>query len=139
MKKIIFLFVIALCSNLTHAQEKSGVNVIVTIENVLSDGGEIFAALHTANTFMKTNGIANAMIEGKKGAINFTFTDVKPGSYAVMVMHDLNGNKNMDFDSNGMPQESYGMSGNEMLMGPPTFDHARFEVADKDLELSIRF
>lgn len=139
MKKMIGLFAFILCINLTQAQEAAGVNVVVTIENVLSDGGEILAGLHTENTFMKTNGLASVMLEGKKGSISFTFKDVKPGKYAVMVMHDLNSNKNMDFDSNGMPKESYGISGNEMVLGPPTFDAAKFEVADKDLELSIRF
>lgn len=136
---MIFLFAFILCVNLTHAQEAPGVDVVVTVENVLSDGGEILAGLHTANTFMKTHGVASVMLEGKKGSISLTFKDVKPGNYAVIVMHDLNSNKNMDFDSNGMPKESYGMSGNEMVMGPPTFDAAKFEVADKDLELSIRF
>ena len=88
---------------------------------------------------MKNGGIDNVMLEAKKGSLSFTFKDVKPGSYAVMVMHDLNSNKNMDFDSNGIPTESYGMSGDEMVMGPPTFEAAKFEVADKDLKLSIRF
>ncbi len=139
MKKLIFLFAFALSLNFTHAQEATGVNVVVTVENVLSDGGEILAGLHTANTFMKNGGIDNVMLEAKKGSLSFVFKDVKPGSYAVMVMHDVNSNKNMDFDSNGMPTESYGMSGNEMVMGPPTFEAAKFEVADKDLELNIRF
>ncbi|MGB5377119.1 DUF2141 domain-containing protein [Muriicola sp.] len=139
MKKLIFLFAFALSLNFTHAQEAAGVNVQVTLENVLKEGGEILAALHTANTFMKANGIDNVTVEAKKGSLSFVFKDVKPGSYAVMVMHDVNSNKNMDFDSNGLPTESYGMSGNEMVMGPPTFEAAKFEVADKDLELNIRF
>ncbi len=139
MKKMTFVLAFVLFINHTYAQESNGVDLVITVENVLSDGGEILAALHTANTFMKNNGVADVLLEGKKGTVSFTFKDVKPGSYAIMVMHDLNSNKNMDFDSNGMPLESYGMSGSEMKMGPPTFDAAKFEVADKDLELSIRF
>ena len=139
MKKMIFLFAFALSLNFTtrsgsHRRKRRG-----HCGKCLSDGGEILAGLHTANTFMKNGGIDSVMLEAKKGSLSFTFKDVKPGSYAVMVMHDLNSNKNMDFDSNGIPTESYGMSGDEMVMGPPTFEAAKFEVADKDLELSIRF
>ena len=41
MKKLIFFFGFALSLNFIHAQEATGVNVVVTVENVLSDGGEI--------------------------------------------------------------------------------------------------
>jgi uncharacterized protein (DUF2141 family) len=139
MKKMTFLLAFILFINLSNAQKAKGVNLVITVENVLADGGEILAGLHNADTFMKSNGIADVMMEAKKGTLSFTFKDVKPGSYAVMVMHDVNSNKNMDYDSNGMPKESYGMSGSGIPMGPPTFEAAKFEVADKDLELSIRF
>jgi len=139
MKKITVLFAFILFINLSHAQETNGVDLVITVENVLSDGGEILAGLHTAETFMKTNGISNVMMEAKKGTLSFTFKDVKPGSYSVMVMHDVNSNKNMDFDSNGMPKESYAMSGSQLQMGPPTFEATKFDVADKDLEISIQF
>ncbi len=139
MKKMTFLFALVFFIQINHAQQTDGVELVIIVENVLSDDGEILAALHTADTFMRTNGIADVMMQAKKGPVSFTFKDVKPGKYAVMVMHDMNSNQNMDFDSSGMPKESYGMSGSEMQMGPPTFDAAKFEVADKDLEISIRF
>ncbi len=138
MKKITVLFAFILFINLSHAQETNGVDLVITVENVLSDGGEILAGLHTADTFMKTNGIADVMMEAKEGSLSFTFKDVRPGSYAIMVMHDVNSNKNMDFDSNGMPKEKYGISGSQRQMGPPTFEAAKFDVADEDLEISIR-
>ena len=45
----------------------------------------------------------------------------------------------MDFDASGMPTESYGMSNNPMSYGPPQFHEAKFELLDKDLNLTIRF
>ena len=59
--------------------------------------------------------------------------------YAISVLHDLNGNQRMDYELNGMPKEPYGMSGNDMSMGPPVFDSVKFEVGDSDLHLRIRF
>ena len=139
MKKVTLLLALVLCINYAYSQESKGVDLVITVENVLSDGGEILAVLHTEDTFMNSNGIAEVMLKGEKGAVSFTFKDVKPGRYAVMVMHDVNSNKNMDSDSNGMPIENYGMSGSELHMGPPTFEAAKFDVADTDLEISIRF
>jgi uncharacterized protein (DUF2141 family) len=109
------------------------------LENVLKDEGDILAALHTQDTFMKGPGIANYKSEAHKGQMTFTFKNVTPGTYGVSVLHDLNRNQQMDYQSNGMPTEPYGMSGNEMHMGPPSFETVRFEVGSEDQDISIRF
>ena len=88
---------------------------------------------------MKGGGIIDLAEKAKKGHVTLKFENVKPGTYAVMAMHDTNDNKRMDFEENGMPKESYGMSGNDMTMGPPSFDLAKFEVSDKDVSFNIRF
>ena len=117
----------------------AGVTVTVTIENVLNDQGHILAALHTEETFMKGAGLDNFKTGAREGAISFSFDNVAPGTYAISVLHDLNGNQRMDFELNGMPKEPYGMSGNDMGMGPPTFEAVKFEVGDSDVDLRIRF
>lgn len=122
-----------------YAQEKNGSTVTVVIENVLSDGGTILAGLHNPETFMKGAGIINVTAPAKKGEVALTFENVTPGTYAIMVMHDANDNKQMDMDASGMPQESYANTGELNLYGPPTFDGAKFEVKGEDQELRIRF
>ena len=132
--------ILALCMTVltTYAQDTEGVSITVTIENVLNSNGKILAGLHTAETFMKGQGIDGYMNDAKTGEMTITFENVTPGTYAVSVLHDENNNRAMDFEDNGMPKENYGMSGNAMEMGPPNFDSAKFEVTDKDLELKIR-
>ncbi len=121
------------------AQEKTGIDITITIENVNSDEGKILAGLHTEETFMKGMGVQNLQSSIKDGMVTLTFSDVAPGDYAIMAMHDANENNRMDYQSNGMPIENYGMSGNDMTMGPPTFNSAKFTVSDEDLEMNIRF
>ena len=138
MKTVVLFFGLAFMSLCGVAQEET-VSVTVTVENVLNDEGTVLVSLHTVDTFMKGGGIIDLAEKAKEGPITLTFENVSPGTYAIMAMHDANDNKRMDYESNGMPKESYGMSGNEMTMGPPTFDMAKFEVADQDMALSIRF
>ncbi len=122
------------------AQDNEGVTVTVTIENVLKDGGTILGGLHTEETFMRNDGIANATAPGVAGEVTLTFENVAPGTYAIMVMHDANDNKQMDMDPNtGMPQESYGTSGTMNMYGPPTFADTKFEVSAEDQNIVIRF
>ncbi len=139
MKKFALLLGLALIGFTSTAQDASGATVTVTIENVLSDGGTILAGLHTTDTFMKGVGVSNAMAPAVKGEVTLTFENVEPGTYAIMVMHDANDNKQMDMDSNGIPQESYATSGEMNMYGPPSFENSKFELTDEDQEFKIRF
>jgi uncharacterized protein (DUF2141 family) len=137
--KTLYAFALVLTlSTATFAQE-TGVSVTVTLENVLNDQGDILAALHDSSTFMRGQGIENFKAKAEKGELTFVFENVPAGTYAVSVLHDVNSNFRMDYEANGMPKEPYGMSGNEMTMGPPTFESAAFEVGSEDIELNIRF
>lgn len=139
MKKLGLLITALLIAFTAMAQDEEGVTIKVTIENVLSDGGTIIGGLHTADTFMKGMGVANAMEPAKAGEVTLIFENVEPGTFAIMVMHDLNDNKQMDFEANGMPKENYATSGDVNPYGPPLFEDAKFEVTDEDQEIRIRF
>ena len=71
--------------------------------------------------------------------ITLTFADLAPGSYAVLVMHDENGNGKLDSNILGIPKEGYGFSNNPNVMRKPYFDEAKFEVTaeDKVIEIEI--
>ena len=139
MRNLILSLTIVFLGGVIHAQDKNGVTVTVVIENVLNDQGNILAALHTQETFMRGGGVADYATKAKAGAISFQFEDVAPGVYAISVMQDKNENYQMDTEANGMPLEPYGFSGNDMSMGPPDFNNSRFEEGDEDLEIRIRF
>ena len=134
MKALALTLSLFVISFISFAQEAEGITITVTVDNVLNDNGKVMAGLHTADNFMKAEGIKVAESKISEGKVTLTFENVLPGSYAIMAMHDENENNQMDYQSNGMPKESYGMSGNDMSFGPPTFTDAQFEVADKDLD-----
>lgn len=138
MRKLGVVLALVLITFSTKAQDTEGATVTVIIENVLSDGGTILGGLHTSDTFMKGQGVANAMVPAKTGEVTLTFENVTPGTYAIMVMHDKNDNKQMDMDANGMPQENYASSG-ETTYGPPSFEASKFEFTGENQEFRIRF
>ncbi|WP_222984535.1 DUF2141 domain-containing protein [Flagellimonas meishanensis] len=139
MKTVVLSLTLMLAGLMGYAQENEGIQIKVTIDNVTSDEGQVLASLHTEDTFMKGPGIQNMAHTIENGTVTFTFSGVAPGMYAIMALHDANTNNRMDYEDNGMPKESYGLSGNKAAYGPPNFEIAKFEVAQEDLELSIRF
>lgn len=140
MKTLTLIIALVLSVNFSNAQEaKDGKTITVTIENITNNNGSVILGLHTEDTFMKGQGIANAESKIVDGKVTVTFENVEAGTYAIMALHDENDNKRMDFQDNGMPKESYGMSNNPVSYGPPQYASAKFELKDQDLDLKIIF
>ncbi len=73
--------------------------------------------------------------EGK--SLQIVFEDLAPGDYAVMVMHDENGNGKLDTNLIGIPVEGYGFSNNPRVMRKPTWDEARFAFGEAGQTIHI--
>ena len=70
--------------------------------------------------------------------MQFRFTDVEHGRYAIAVLHDENGNGRID-KALMIPREGFGFSRDPALrMGPPPFAAAAFEVDADIVDQSIR-
>ena len=81
------------------------------------------------------------MIKASGDSITVVFENIKPGKYAVSVIHDANKNKELDKNKLGIPKEGFGFSNNVIgLMGPPTFESAQIDLspAQKDLDIDIK-
>ncbi|OUS02514.1 hypothetical protein A9Q86_03135 [Flavobacteriales bacterium 33_180_T64] len=139
MKTLFLSIALIFISILGFAQGKKGSTITVTVENILSADGKVILALHSSDTFMKGPGVQNQEAKIIDGKATFTFENVTAGNYALMALHDKNENGRMDYESSGMPKESYGTSNNVRAFGPPVYEDAKFEVGSEDLKLSIRF
>ncbi|MCD2260923.1 DUF2141 domain-containing protein [Psychroserpens luteolus] len=138
MKTLFLSIALIVVSTLGFAQDSKGQTITVTIENAKNDNGKLLVSLNTKDTFMKGAGVQNAESKIKDGKATITFENVTPGDYAIMVLHDENENERMDFEDNGMPKESYGMSNNPRSYGPPIYEDAKFTLTKEDMKLSIR-
>ncbi len=139
MKTLALLVAMLISNFFIQAQDDSkGITITVTVPNVTSSEGEVLFGLYDENTFMKAAPIQGEKSSIKDGTAKIIFTNVPKGVFAISCFHDKNGNNRMDFEENGMPKESYGVSNNNMSYGPPMWADAKFEVGTKDLDLEIR-
>jgi uncharacterized protein (DUF2141 family) len=73
----------------------------------------------------------------RAGIVEFTLRNVKPGTYAVAVFHDLNGNGRLDRNFIGLPNEPYGFSNDVGRRGAPNFDGALITVKEPATTVKI--
>ena len=137
MKTLMTTFVLLILSAFAKAQTPAPTYTLtVTIENARNDEGKMMFSLNEKENFMRGAPFKSESVSIKDGVATVTFTDVPAGEYAVLVLHDKNGNGIMDFEPNGMPKESYGISNNPMSYGQPTWQEAKFKLAE-DTTLKI--
>ena len=71
------------------------------------------------------------------------FDDLQPGTYAVAVVHDENGNGRLDKNFLGLPTEGYGVSNNRTYAASsPKWEESRFTVTPREplvLKVTLRY
>lgn len=71
-------------------------------------------------------------------ADEIVFRGVRPGRYAIAVLHDENGNGKADRAMAMIPREGFGFSRDaKVRMGPPKFSDAAFAVRGGDTSMTI--
>lgn len=122
-----------------HESNSNTSNIEVQLENIINNNGVTLIALYKKEGFMSRTPVQSGKAKIMNGKAHYTFKDVAPGTYAVVALHDENENNRMDYEASGMPLEGWTASGNDMTMGPPNFESSKFEVEEKDLQLTLRF
>ena len=80
----------------------------------------------------------NQRLKIESGRAHALFTDVPYGEYALSVLHDENGDKQMKSSWLGQPREGFGFSGRPRYnFGPPTFSDAAFLLVSTNREIVI--
>jgi uncharacterized protein (DUF2141 family) len=77
------------------------------------------------------------------GTARCRFQQVPPGTYAVAVVHDENGNQKLDSNMLGVPTEGYGVSNNKTYaLSQPRWEESRFDLAageSRQLTIQLRY
>ena len=116
-------------------------DVLVTVTGLRSHKGLVQACLTAdATTFpdCEDDPLARSLTVKAHETVMLDFGKVAPGRYAISLLHDENGNGRVD-KALMIPKEGFGFSRDaRVVMGPPTFNAAAFEVKGSDVTQSIR-
>lgn len=116
----------------------------VTVTGVESAVGEVSIGVYDKAEGWPKKGFefVGRAVESQTGEVSSAFSGLEPGTYAVAVFHDENGNGKLDTNFLGIPKEGYGFSRDAGgTFGPPDFADAAFSVdfAGKSISLKMRY
>lgn len=116
-------------------------SVDLAITGLRSGKGDVLVCLSTNPDYFpdctKDKKARKLKIAAAKAA-TIKITGVKPGTYAVALIHDENANGKMDLRL-FLPREGFGFSRNPKIgMGPPKFKSAQFTLGADDVQYAVQ-
>ena len=117
--------------------------LVVNVSNIQNTDGRIGCTL-----FSKEDGFPSepekadkrVWAQHKSDKATCKFRNVKPGEYAVAVMHDEDKNGELNTSMVGRPQEGWGVSKNAppRRFGPPKYEDAKLKYAGGQVTIDIK-
>lgn len=111
----------------------------VTVHGLQPATGTVEVTLfNSAATFLKKPFLQKAAAVEGADELTFRFVGLLDGEYALVVVHDENGNKVLDSGFLGFGSEGIGYSNDAApWLGRPSFDDARFTIGEEDLAITV--
>lgn len=129
MKTRIYIALISVLGIIATSKLQAQAKLEVTVRNIKEAKGTIRVGLFTnENDFLK-KAAEGKVVKAKRGELTVVFENLKPGDYAVSVIHDENENGELDSNMVGIPKEGFAFGNNAMgMFGPPSFEKAKVVI-----------
>jgi uncharacterized protein (DUF2141 family) len=145
LRTIISILLLCLAGR-AAAQECTGhpgpLRLYVTVENVRASAGLIAVTLYAddSSRFLARRGsLYVGRMPARAGTTRVCIFLPRPGTYALAVYHDEDGNRRFNRSGIGLPAEGYGFSNNApALFGLPSFSRVRMAVPRDRMGTNIR-
>ncbi len=140
--KILTAIVTFVCGSVAFTIPASANEVEITITDLRSDKGVVRACMTTKKSIFprcRKDPASHRTVVPAGKSVTIRFQDVKPGDYAIALLHDENDNGKADRALGMMPKEGYGFSRDAPVrMAPPKFKDAVFKLGAEPKKLTIK-
>jgi len=138
--KYVFLAFLLFFQLVVINAEETGVELTINITGIKENKGVIRVGVFKteADYKQKANQFRQGSYPAEGKSITVKYQNVPPGTYAIIVYHDINNNDQNDSNAIGIPKEPFGFSNNIVPgISLPPFDKTNFEVVDKNITLDV--
>lgn len=119
----------------------SNYNLQVNVSAISNNKGLVEFALYKNPAVFTEAGKTHrlARVDAQKGSVTYTFKDLEPGKYALVVYHDENHNKICDKNFFGIPTEAYAFSNNvRPKLSVPSFEDCAIKLQqDRSIQIKM--
>ena len=142
MKWFVFLSLLGVLTSFSRQNgSDSNYNLQVNVSAISNNKGLVEFALYKNPAVFTEAGKTHrlARVDAQKGSVTYTFKDLEPGKYALVVYHDENHNKICDKNFFGIPTEAYAFSNNvRPKLSVPSFEDCAIKLQqDRSIQIKM--
>jgi uncharacterized protein (DUF2141 family) len=133
MKNLLVIFLIGVPA---IAWSQGSIEVKVT--DIREAKGDVRVGLFKEDGFLE-KAIDGKVVKASGDGVTVVFENLPEGDYAVSVLHDENGNGEMDKNVMGIPKEGFAFGNNAMgTFGPPSFEKSKVSVKKEKVRQELK-
>jgi uncharacterized protein (DUF2141 family) len=126
-----------------YAQQKKGTGTLeVLVTDCHSAKGNLLISLFNNEKGFPSNPLSSyqqLVVKATAGTIKIKWDNIPEDVYAIAVLHDENGDGQLNTNFLGIPTEGFGFSNNKLgIAGPPSFQRASFTHQSKGTVMRIQ-
>ena len=125
------LFLVAVGAALMTAGAAQAETLQLRITGLQARGGSVMVSVQKREDYMLPLQTAGAIVSGDGQGDVLLDLPVPDGEYAVTVLHDADGNFDMNVDAAGKPLEGWATVNQAALRAKPKFEEVKFTVSGK--------
>ena len=129
-------------SEVKTASKSVGSQLMIDIEGLKVPKGQTCFTIFESERGFPTEGdvaLRNECVAITQSSQTLRLQGLKPGKYAIAVLHDLNGDRQANRNFLGLPVEGFGFSRNPQIgMRAPRFEEVAIPVKGKQTRIQIR-
>ncbi|MBD2663057.1 hypothetical protein B6N60_00596 [Richelia sinica FACHB-800] len=129
-----------------NVQAESTAKLTVVVNGIQNKTGEICLRVYNSEKgfpMNNTSEVKSGCVKINGNSVKKVFSGLKPGTYAVAVVDDQNGDHKLNRDFFGIPQEGFGISNDPVVSvstGTPSFRKSSFALnRDKTINISLKY
>lgn len=137
--KIAFFIILTTCiampvntSTLSVVSEGKA-TIVLDIKGIRNSIGLIQVSIFSSKNGFPSDpalAIENLSLRATAPSLKTTIKGLKPGNYAISVIHDENSDSQLNTNFFGIPVEGFGSTGKNRKYSPPLFDQSVFAVKE---------
>ena len=145
MDKLIIIAAALLMPLIAHGEDAAPPTGVLEIKvtNIENGSGTLYIAiLDSAEGWLKSDTESKPFRDATQTVSStddllVSIADLPPGTYAISLFHDLDGDAEMATNFVGFPKEPFGFSAPMGTFGPPTFEEAAIELSGDNATVEV--
>lgn len=141
MKNLCFLLLIFGLFGFSNPPQGAKGTLVVSVENVNKQSGDLRLGLYISKSSYDAEDNPDYWIVHKvesTGTVRVVIEDLPFGKYAIAMIHDVNGNTELDYNFVGVPKEPYGFSKKSARFKKPAFNEVNFDFSSDQQQVKVQ-